>query len=140
MPAAVKYALPTLIALALVAQFSQSAHFALVSHSVCSEHGEMVHGHGHLAVGPERGAPHAAKATQDDAKPSVAAADHHDADAHEHCPVMNNQRERIVLPPVDVVNIVPLPPDVAMMFHAPEPLAGDLLFVAPKSSPPVENA
>lgn len=142
MRAAVKYALPTLIALALVAQFSQSAHYALVSHSVCSEHGELVHGRGHLAVDPRRGAPSGiAQDMQRDEEPSVAAGAHNDADdAHEHCPVMSHQRERAVLPPVDVVNIVPLPPDVATILDVVAPLTADPLLTAPKSSPPVENA
>ena len=137
-PRPVKYALPTLIALALVAQFSQSAHYALVSHSVCSEHGEMVHGRGHLDVDPSRGKPGSVKG---DGKASVKAGEHHDGDAHDHCPVMNRPRERIALPPVDVVNVVPLPPDVAMTFdRAESPVGADPLFNAPKSSPPVENA
>jgi hypothetical protein len=123
----VTLALPGLVALALVAQFSQAAHMVLVKHSLCAEHGQLVHGApGALAKDPSRGTPN-----------SVSALAHDDGKDHEHCPALLNDKNRVVPPAsADIIHVVPLPPDVAMN-DAIVPVARDVLLAAPKNSPPV---
>ena len=120
-------ALPGVIALALVAQFSQAAHLVLVKHSLCAEHGELVHGSQRaLAKDPSRGVPN-----------SVSAAAHDGAKDHEHCPALLNNKNRVVPPAsADIIHVVPLPPDVAMV-DTLTPVIVDVLRHAPKNSPPV---
>jgi len=119
--------LPGLVALALVAQFSQAAHFVLVKHSLCSEHGELVHGGPrHLAKDPSGGKPN-----------SVSASAHDDAKDHDHCPALLNDKNRVVPPAsAEIIHVVPLPPDVAMV-DTLAPIVVDVLRSAPKNSPPV---
>ena len=120
----VTHALPGLVALALVAQFSQAVHMVLVKHSLCLEHGQLVHGD--FAHEQGRGAPN-----------SLSTGLHDDGKNHEHCPALLNEKNRVVPPAsAEIIHVVPLPPDVAMI-DMPAPAGVDVLRSAPKNSPPV---
>ncbi len=78
------------------------------------------------AKDPTRGSPN-----------SVSAAAHADGKDHEHCPVLLNDKNRVVPPAsADIIHVVPLPPDVAML-DTLMPVVADVLVSAPKNSPPV---
>ena len=118
--------------LACVLQIAGLAHFFLVAHEVCPEHGELVHARwreagSHASVLVVTG--HDAL-TSSQAKASV--------DDHEHCSVFLHRRSRALEGP----RLGPAEPQVcAALPSAPAavdvPAAVPVLFFAPKSSPPI---
>ena len=120
------------VALVLTAgALSQAAHFLLVPHVICAEHGEL------LEV--DERAPHAARehaaATED--RPSASAPEA--VAEHEHCQVLlRGQRER-ALPEAPSAELASLTTGRrAPVFVASDGLRGSLqtLALAPKTSPP----
>lgn len=126
-----KRLLPMLVALTVVAQVAQAAHFVLVAHSVCAEHGELVH-HAHDDD------THAVTQHEDEDAPNALYAAHvEDADQHDHCSTVSEQRQRIVPDRIESPQVAEsaLPTPVVTEHVAVVVL--DCLDVAPKSSPPV---
>lgn len=123
----------------IVAQLAGAAHFALVPHSVCAEHGELVHGAAHSAS--------TAAARADGASGAVIrSAGDSDADhGHDHCTVTSHRVdarhvERVVIavtePRAAIEPTAVLEPNCTPV---PVPRAL-LLLMAPKSSPPLRRS
>lgn len=125
-------ALAALIALLLSASsLAQVAHFSLIPHAICAEHGELVE----LAAGDHarvetRGAGHDAQASAPD----------EDTDpGHDHCQQLaRNQREQ-ALPVAGELELPAAASALAEQLFVPSREAAHgltLLSVAPKTSPP----
>jgi len=123
-----------LVSLLTLLQLGSAAHFLLVPHEFCPEHGELVHSHhshhshhlGSLA------APSSASAVRQPA------ADSSDELEHDHCLVSLHQRARALSPPVqqsDLLAVRKVQPALPVLEVLPP--AVPLLAVAPKNSPPV---
>ncbi len=126
--------LATLVAvLVTLSSLSQTAHFLLVPHALCAEHGELLElgeGSAHLSASvsaPAKtdGAAHA------DAAPST--------DEHEHCQVLaRGQREQAQAAPQRLL-VVPGTPTAASRILVSEHVVDrsqSALSLAPKTSPP----
>ena len=121
--------LATALVLLQVAGF---AHFILVAHEICPEHGELVHarrgGAGSHVLAPVS-LDHDVLAGSE-ARASVG--------GHEHCSVFLHQRTRALGGPIfgrvepQVCSAVPAAPPAADV-----PAAVPVLLLAPKSSPPI---
>jgi hypothetical protein len=125
-----------LLALLLTASaLGQAAHFLLVPHTICAEHGEL------LELG-EEGAAHAAASREHraDGDRQPRAASPEAVAAHEHCQVLARGQREQALPQGSFVALVPVaPPQAACIFGTPAALARALsaLTLAPKTSPPL---
>jgi hypothetical protein len=123
--------LSLLVALLLTASsLAQVAHFLLVPHAFCAEHGEL------LELGSESaGLSHADSGDSHEASVVADGAE----DSHDHCQLLaRNQREQL-LPPAPGFELPPAPEGTV---GEPQPMAavalptGDCLASAPKTSPP----
>jgi hypothetical protein len=130
----VRVSLGVVALVCVLAQLASAAHFVLVGHGVCSEHGELVH--------EGEGSAHSFDSARErGAKP----ADAHTAlvtevvGDHDHCTLLCERRERLALPPQNFCD-APLPHDEATATLTGTTSAGvpavPLLLVAPKGSPP----
>jgi hypothetical protein len=126
--------LAALVALLLTASaLGQAAHFLLVPHAICAEHGELLElseGEGHVAGEHETGAENA-RDTHASAPEAVA--------THEHCEVLARGQREQALPGTPVAALLPaVPPARVVSFSeqlAPAPSVS-CLALAPKTSPP----
>ena len=109
---------------------AQAAHFLLIPHAICAEHGELVE------VDNQAQSHHEAHA----ASPSVAVSEHGAADAgHDHCEVLARSERELSLPPVASVEVPAEPRSLEVAPAPSEPSARAALpqlDVAPKTSPP----
>jgi hypothetical protein len=120
--------LPGMLALALVAaQGAWLAHFALVKHAYCPEHGELVHldAAPHTAVGA-----HPAKTR------GLYAPEEAEQGRHEHCALLGLRRE--VALPASSSAFLPAydPPTNVVPGVAWAPSSDTRFRLAPKQSPP----
>lgn len=131
-PALVVRALSLLLTLLLLASsLGQVAHFVLVPHAICSEHGELLE----LSAAPSAEADRDVQSDDGDAgltRPEGAG-------SHDHCQLwLRAPREQLV-PPCPALS---LPPAAVSERVAPERADVDLLaaraplLLAPKTSPP----
>ncbi|RYZ06251.1 MAG: hypothetical protein EOO73_16415 [Myxococcales bacterium] len=124
-------ALATLVAVLVgLSSLGQFAHFLLVPHAICAEHGELLE----LGESESHGADHAAPATESSAQASSQL-----AAEHEHCQLLaRGQREQaqptppalVVLPPARAACGPPAAARAAVFEAVPA------LSFAPKTSPP----
>ena len=124
-------AFATLTALLLtLSSLGQVAHFLLVSHTICAEHGEL------LELGRPQAAAHERESTE---KERARAGSSETIGAHEHCQMLaRNQREQSILP-APALNIEPAGVSTpTAIFCAETGVSTTLppLAVAPKTSPP----
>jgi hypothetical protein len=132
-----RQALPTLaiVLLTLGAQVATTAHWLLVRHERCEEHGVIIHAdelHGPHADAPD----HHALPTDAPGCRAAEKADH----GHDHCDVALLLRERIDRPASDLT--AHAPPSAHTALAQPATVADTrsplpILAYAPKSSPPV---
>lgn len=124
--------LAALIALVLSASgLSQTAHFLLVPHTICSEHGELLE----LARGDE----HAARPEHADDEKGQRAAERELSLEHEHCQVLARGQREQALPKADSAELLPAAPVQTTAFGEARRAAPDQLprlSLAPKTSPP----
>jgi hypothetical protein len=126
-------ALAAFVAVLLTASsLGQIAHFLLVPHAVCAEHGELVE----LSNGSDHAGPHHAEAAPvfDDStvmSPEGAA-------SHDHCELLASGQEQLALPVAGVVALVPAAAASSLALIEPSVASPSLstLLVAPKTSPP----
>jgi hypothetical protein len=118
-----------LLALGLVgAQGASLAHFALVKHAYCAEHGELIHPDADYRAPPAR---------PRSSKPSLYATEAVEyAHGHDHCALAGQRREsalpaRAFALPVDGAGRVDAPLALAWT-----PFSGPRFRLAPKQSPP----
>ena len=112
-------------------QVLSAAHMLLVPHTVCLEHGELVHlddkvGHASSQPGTT----------------SVDQQSSQSRDLHAHCPALALRREHAALAQAATALVPPLrlhPVDVLCSAVA-QPAVADLLLMAPKTSPPAHRA
>ena len=124
-----------------VLQLESAVHFVLVHHSVCQEHGELVHGESGHDLGQAVPPVAAAAGEGDHASVSVeptAAADSHD---HDHCLGAAARHASSAAPRLALrLAVAPrraMVTAVASRGEAPAPLPRQwLLLLAPKNSPP----
>lgn len=123
--------------LCLFAQMASLGHMVLVRHEVCPEDGEVVHhrlggalggGHETIEFGPSAGAS------------LVASRAEHGSEDHDHCAVVAEQRSRAGVTRASACEDLVLPVAALSFFefaYAARTRSIDLLFLAPKNSPPV---
>jgi hypothetical protein len=112
--------------LVALSHLTAALHFALVSHEICQDHGELVHAGSHA----ERRAPSGRRAA---ALPASAHAD------HDHCPLWTRRLEQAAVfdaPSLQVSPAAPAPGRVALADVASTPSRARRLLTAPKQSPP----
>jgi hypothetical protein len=112
--------------LGVFAHLAGTLHFALISHEICADHGELVHRASasglkqHRSNGPV-------------AAPSSA------GEEHDHCPVAGRRHEHVTVGEARAVHVAPAPlaltPAVARAASV-APSRAALLLAAPKQSPP----
>jgi hypothetical protein len=102
-------------------------HFALISHQICADHGEVVHAEAAAHATPTHASEPTAQATSDHA-------------GHDHCPLLGRRLDHQALldAPQATLDAPPvsagvLPPTAI----AATPSRAELLLAAPKQSPPV---
>lgn len=125
--------LATWLSLLLTASaLGQTAHFLLVPHTICAEHGELLE----LGETPA----HAARATDEAATQGSSVSSAPSAAAeHDHCQVLARGQRQQALPRAAAIAVLPAAPAVRLARLAerqvePRPLAA--LALAPKTSPP----
>lgn len=128
--------LAALVALLLMAgSLGQIAHFLLVPHAICAEHGELLELHD--GAHPATDAGREASAPRDASRPQVAAPE--ELESHEHCQLLARSQRELALPLADAFEPAPVLGERAAptLRAANEPL-GQLaaLSLAPKTSPP----
>ncbi len=126
-------------ALCAVVQLAGAAHFLVVRHTVCPEHGELVHeGAGHASA-----AGRAPLARADRQLATVDATGGSEEDhAHDHCALLSQRVDSLAAARVSYVLTASSPaPAIEAPGFAPRELApvrrSTLLLYAPKSSPPL---
>ncbi len=111
----------------VLAQLAAALHFALISHQICADHGELVHG----ASSVRR----AATGTRH----SVVAPGGADSD-HDHCPLLSRRLERTAVLELPGIRVADVPFTLAtgvVDASGRMPTRSELLLSAPKQSPPV---
>ena len=113
------------------AHLASALHFALVAHTVCSAHGELVHDDAHAT-------PHAATPADAEASWRDASRDDHGlAHEHDHCLVgALSPAEASVAASPDVLAIAQPEPETRAPFTIVVPGRDRLYLLAPKTSPP----
>ena len=118
----------------MLAQLSAFAHFALVRHATCPQHGELIHVDGETATA--RPSPHL---TPDAGQDAAALHADDETHGHDHCAVAVTGREKALQP---FVHTQPLPSTYLVVASPRGPpvvlahVAVALLHFAPKNSPP----
>lgn len=123
--------LAALVALVLSASaFGQAAHFLLVPHTICAEHGEL------LELG--EGSEHAAQGRDgEDQGPQIAPPEL--SVEHDHCQMLARGQREQALPKANRVELLPAAAaEQTTTFVAPGavPVSLERLALAPKTSPP----
>jgi len=122
--------LGTLLAWAIAgSQLGSSLHFAVISHEICDEHGELVHA-GEHASAHQSARDHQATSVSEGAS----------AHAHEHCSHFGRPEDKAILASPPAVEIVsPAAREVAWQPHRDSVVVAQStrLLAAPKTSPPV---
>lgn len=130
--AAARVLVGTVAAALVLLQVQTLAHFFLVPHEFCAEHGELIHGHAEGSA--------AQAATREVAEAGVldsAQAGTRHAAGHDHCPVFVHQRSRAVVEPAaEAPHPVAAAPLNAVSAERAAPASVAVLFFAPKNSPP----
>ena len=126
--------LAALVALLLmVSALGQTAHFLLVPHTICAEHGELLElGEGALHVARAR-----ERAVADEHRPRAASTEA--AASHDHCQVLARGQREQAIPKASPSDLVPAAAYVksAVFFdRAAVVQTRSTLALAPKTSPP----
>jgi hypothetical protein len=101
-------------------------HFALISHQICADHGEVTH----ASAAEHRTLAHTAG-------PQAQAGGEHAG--HEHCPLAGRRVERVALRSAPGVRVEPPALTLSLVTAAATGIApsrAELLLAAPKQSPP----
>ena len=102
-------------------------HFALISHQICADHGEVVHADAAIHTTPTNASEPIAEAASDHA-------------GHDHCPLLARRQDHQTL--IDAPQATLAAPRLAPCVLPPTPVdsarsRAALLLAAPKQSPPV---
>jgi hypothetical protein len=121
-----------LLALLLAgSSLGQVAHFLLIQHAVCAEHGELVELHGSASEID-------ARAPQADNHGVQASAPENEAE-HEHCQLLARKQQELALPQLEPSVLAPSPVSVSRLLVPTSDQARaslSALVLAPKTSPP----
>ncbi|HEX7479122.1 MAG TPA: hypothetical protein VF331_15055 [Polyangiales bacterium] len=117
-------------------QLASFAHLALVRHSVCAEHGELIHsdegGEDHVGAARTLGSGVSRQAVLGVARGAEA------AHAHEHCLVITGRRDRTVhRAALTLVGCAGVQQVLAFATQSVAVVATNVFAYAPKCSPPV---
>ena len=134
--AALRVVAACLALLLTASSLGQIAHFLLVPHAICAEHGELVE----LSAGSEHAGPHHAEvaAADSDASPAVSS---EEATSHDHCEILASQQRQLALPAANVVALLPAAASSTLALVESSAARHSLptLSVAPKTSPPLRG-
>jgi len=120
----------TLTTLLVALQLGGVAHFLLVQHETCPEHGELVHGRHNHQLGPSASPSSTSGVRESAASPGES--------EHSHCLVSLHQRTRALSAPVqEILHLVMGEVQPALRALEAPPPSVPVLSVAPKGSPPV---
>lgn len=117
--------------LVVVSHLTTALHFALISHEICADHGELVHG---------SSASHRSAAVPANAGDHAAALPGGTAEEHDHCPVLSRRIEHTAVLANTSVRLPPVTVEHACLVTDRDgvvPSRSALLLAAPKQSPPV---
>lgn len=117
--------------LVVVSHLTTALHFALISHEICADHGELVHGtsasHRRVNIDPTK-------------RENVAALPGGEEAGHDHCPVLSRRLEHTAIlagPSVRLSSVAPACTGVSATRDGAVPSRSARLLAAPKQSPPV---
>jgi hypothetical protein len=113
--------------LVALSQGANTLHFALISHEICADHGELVHTDADAHASEHRVPGPAVQAPSEHA-------------GHDHCPVLGRPLEQAGLsgaPPATLAALAVTAPAPAAVETDNGPSRAELLLAAPKQSPPV---
>ncbi len=125
------------LALLLAASsLGQIAHFLLVPHAICAEHGALVE----LSVGSDHTGPHLAE-VETAAHEAGASVWSRELASHDHCEMLASAQRQLALPAASVVALVPVATSSSLTLVEISAAQASLarLSVAPKTSPPVHG-
>jgi hypothetical protein len=111
----------------VLAQLTAALHFALISHQVCADHGELVHG----SLGVRHLQSHGHESAVTTGGPET---------EHDHCPLLSRRLERTAVLEVPGVRLPDVPCTLVcgvVNASGRVPTRGELLLSAPKQSPPI---
>lgn len=130
--------LGTLLAWAVAAtQLGSSLHYALISHEICAEHGELEHTSGHS--GEHASEHHAGHASEHDHQ-GAAVSNGASEGAHEHCGVFGRPEDKALVASPPSLEVVAQPSHGLALQPSCETVVvpqSARLLAAPKTSPPV---
>jgi len=112
----------------VLAQLASTLHFALISHEICAQHGELLH----RATGIGAPATHH--------QPGTAALPASAENEHDHCPLLGRRHEHVVALASPRLELAPPLATLEPAAHARltiTPSRTERLLTAPKQSPPV---
>jgi hypothetical protein len=130
-------ALAAFVAVLLTASsLGQIAHFLLVPHAVCADHGELLE----LSTESDHAGQHHAEA-EPPADDEAAAVSPEDATSHDHCEVLASGQRQLALPAASVVALVPAAASSSLALVETSAISRPLatLSLAPKTSPPARG-
>jgi hypothetical protein len=110
----------------------QIAHFLVVPHAICEEHGELVEVSAHAG--------HDAAAERHDDTPASAPSE--EAPTHDHCELLASDQRHVAVPIAALIAVVPAAPSplLALPLARPARVSRLTLALAPKTSPPSLSA
>ncbi len=114
-----------------LSSLGEIAHFLLVPHAICADHGELIEVSGHAAQHAEAPSP----------EPQVAPLSDEGA-GHDHCDLLASQQRPLALPAIAPVAIVPASAGTLIAIAGGQTSLWPLppLALAPKTSPPSAQA
>jgi hypothetical protein len=122
------------LAICLLLQLGEAAHFVLVRHAICAEHGDAIH----VARTPGPGAHARSVGRERDRGLAVSSDERAPGDSHEHCPFTPHRARRALVAQaesersMDAQLTAAAPPHSTPACSSPSALR----LIAPKTSPP----
>ncbi len=116
--------------LVVLSHLTTALHFALISHEICSAHGELVHG---------SNAAHARVSAGASTREKAAVLPAGDEEGHDHCPLLSRRYEHTAVLAAPNVRMASAPLERVAVITQRDGIAPSrcaLLLAAPKQSPP----
>jgi hypothetical protein len=113
-----------------LSSLSQIAHFVLVPHAICADHGELIE--------VSEGARHAAHGADAASVETRATPASDESSGHDHCELLASQQRQLALPAISPTAVVPVGAGTLIALDGGKTgrQALPALVLAPKTSPP----